>query len=129
MCPTVIGRIETRVATLILPALLATLISAIYGDEGWIVVIGLYLLLGVALDVCVYQWVIRWQPPWLTGALAVYEFVLLYLLVKTLRPGRPGFGEPDALPGLADWHPVFLYWLTWCIAITTKIVVLPLVSL
>src|SRR5262245_636862 len=122
MCPTVIGRIETRVATLILPALLATLISLAHGDEGWSVVIGRCLLLGVTLDVCVYQFVIRWQPPWLTGALAVYEFVLLYLIVKTLDPGQPGFGEPDALPGTADWHPIFLYWLTWTIAIATKIV-------
>jgi hypothetical protein len=73
--------------------------------------------------------VIRWQPPWPTGALALAEFVLLFVLVKTLQPGHPGYGEPDALPGVADWHPVALFWISWCLAIATKIVVLPLVSL
>jgi hypothetical protein len=59
MCPTAFGRVQTRVATLVLPALLATALSIAYGDEAWIVTIGLYLVMGVALDVLVYQWVIR----------------------------------------------------------------------
>src|SRR5712692_8919470 len=129
MCPTVVGRIETRVMTLAGPVLLASLLSILFRDEGWIVTIGMYLLMGVALDVLVYQWVIRWQPPWLTGVLAVSEFVLLFVLVKVFQPGQPGFGDPDPLPGSLDWHPVLLYWASWCIAIVTKIVVLPLVSL
>ena len=129
MCPTAFGRVQTRVATLVLPALLASALTIAYRDEGWIVTIGLYLVMGVALDVLVYQYVIRWQPPWLTGALALAEFVLLFILVKTLDPGHPGFGEPDALPGASDWHPVMLFWASWCLAIATKIAVLPLVSL
>jgi hypothetical protein len=129
MCPTTFGRVQTRVATLVLPALLASALTIAYSDEGWIVTIGLYLVMGVALDVLVYRYVIRWQPPWLTGALALAEFVLLFVIVKTLDPGHPGFGEPDALPGVSDWHPVVLFWVSWCLAIATKIVVLPLVSL
>jgi len=129
VCPTAFGRVQTRVATLVLPALLAAALSIAYRDEAWIVTIGLYLVMGVALDVLVYQWVIRWQPPWLTGALALAEFVLLFIILKTLDPGHPGFGEPDALPGVSDWHPVLLFWVSWCLAIATKIVVLPLLSL
>jgi len=129
MCPTTLGRIETRVATLFLPVLLATILSIATRDEGWVVTIGLYLMLGVALDVCIYQYLIRWQPPWLTGVLALVEFVLLFVLIKVLQPGQPGFADPNPLPGATDWHPVVLYWVSWCLAIGTKIVVLPLLFL
>jgi len=59
MCPTVLGRVQTRVATLIGPVILATILSLITGNEGWIVTIGIYLLMGVALDSAVYPYLIR----------------------------------------------------------------------
>jgi hypothetical protein len=117
MCPTTLGRVQTRWAILIVPAILATIVSLITGNAGWIVLIGVYFVLGVALDTAFYPFVIRWQPPWLTFTLAFGEFVLVFILAHVLKVG------------LTNVEAILLYWIVWWIAIWTKVVVLPLLSL
>ena len=117
MCPTPLGRVQTRTFILLLPALLGALLSLATGNEGWIVLIGIYLLMGVVLDVLFYPYVIRWQPPWLTGVLGVGEFVLLYVLGQV------------AEVGLSPLDAIWFYWVSWILAIGTKIAILPNVFL
>jgi len=131
MCPTYVGRIQTRTAVLVLPAILATILSLITQNEGWIVTIGIFYLMGIALDVTFYQYFIAWQPPWLTFVLAIAEFIILFVLLKLLLPGDPPYGVPPdvALVGADDWRPIALFWVSWLLAIFTRIVILPLLSL
>ena len=117
MCPTPVGRIETRVATLVLPALLATAVSLLTDRPDWIVLIGVFLLMGVALDAGLYSWLLKYQPPWMTGVLALGEFGLLYVLANVLQLE------------LTPTEAIGLYWVSWALATATRIVVLPIVSL
>lgn len=118
MCPTTLGRIETRVATITLPAIFAGILSIVQSRPSWIALIGLYLLLGVALDTFVYSWLFRYQPPWMTFVLAVAEFGLLYVLVVVL----------DDID-LSLTETIALYWVSWILAIWTKVALLPIFSL
>lgn len=129
MCPTLWGRVESRVFSLIGPIILATLVSLATWNPGWIITIGIYLVMGVTLDITVYARLIRWQPPWLTGVLAVGEFFILFILVKVLQPGRQPYGNPGVILGIQDWQPIALYWVSWMMATVTRIVIFPLVSL
>jgi hypothetical protein len=117
MCPTVLGRIHTRTAVLIGPAILGTILSLATGKAGFIVLIGIYYLVGVALDCGFYPFVIKWQPPWLTGVLGLGEFAIVYVLAQVLDVG------------LAPVDAVWFYWVSWLIAVWTGIVILPIVSL
>lgn len=118
MCPTILGRIETRVATITLPAIFAGILSIVQWNPNWIALIGLYLLLGVSLDVFVYSWLFRYQPPWMTFVLALAEFGLLYVLVVLLNDIHLSLTET-----------ILVYWVSWLLAIGTKIVLLPILLL
>jgi hypothetical protein len=117
MCPTPIGRIHTRVATIVGPALLGTVLSIVTGRPDWIVLIGVYLLLGVSLDAGVYSWVLKYQPPWMTGILALTEFGLLYVLANVLKLD------------LTPLEAIVLFWASWLLATATRIAILPIFSL
>jgi hypothetical protein len=117
MCPTVLGRVQTRTAILIGPAILGAVLSLLTGNEGFIVLIGIYYLVGVALDTSFYPFVIKWQPPWLTFVLGLGEFVIVYVLAQVLEVG------------LQPIDAVWFYWASWVMAVWTGIVILPIVSL
>jgi hypothetical protein len=118
MCPTTLGRIHTRVATLVfLPLVLALILWAITGNPNYIVLLGIYLLLGVALDVVVYAWAIKYQPPWMTFVLALAELGLVYATARILHIN------------LTTLEAIGFFWAAWLLAIATKIVLLPIVSL
>jgi hypothetical protein len=130
MCPTILGRLQTRVAVLVGPAILATILSILTENPGWIVTIGVYLIMGTVLDIAFYPFVIKWQPPWLTFVLAVGEFVILFVLVEILQPGAESIGgELVAREGFGRVGAIVLYWVSWVMAVATRIVVFPLLSL
>jgi hypothetical protein len=117
MCPTPLGRTQTRTAILVGPAILGLILSLVTGNEGWIVLIGIYLVMGTVLDILFYPAVIKWQPPWLTFLLAVGEFVILYVLSQVLEVG------------LTPAEAIVFYWVCWVMANWSKIVILPLLEL
>jgi hypothetical protein len=117
MCPTPVGRIHTRVATIVAPAILGVVLWIITGREDFLVLVGVYLLLGVSLDAGVYSWLIAYQPPWMTFVLALAELGLLYVLAQIL--------ELDLRP----WEAIVFYWACWILAIWSKLAALPIASL
>jgi hypothetical protein len=117
MCPSFLGRVQTRTAIIIGPAIFGAILSLITGNEGFIVVIGIYYLIGVALDTTVYPQIIKWQPPWLTFVLGLCEFVLVYVAAQVLEVG------------LQPIDAVWFYWVSWLMAVWTGIVILPIISL
>lgn len=125
MCPTPTGRIHTRTAAIILPALLALILSLITGYFDWLAIIGIYYVMGVFLDAAVYSWLFKYQPPWMTFVLAVAE--LGFLLVLTQVIARTGDG--GGLANVSILEAIIFYWAAWILAIpVTKIMLLPLVS-
>jgi len=105
------------VATITLPVVLGLIASLVTGNPEWLVLIGVFLLLGVALDAGVYSWLLKYQPPWMTGVLAVAELGLLLVLAAVLQLGI----QPLAA--------IVFYWAAWTLAIGTKIALLPIFSL
>jgi hypothetical protein len=120
MCPTPIGRIHTRIASIVLgPAVLGLILTLITGHLDWIVLVGVYLLIGVVLDTVIYPLVLKYQPPWMTFVLALVEYGLLLAVTQLLQ----GF------PNVSVLEATIFYWACWVLAALIKIVVLPIISL
>ena len=125
MCPTPTGRIHTRTATIFLPALLGLIVSLITGHWDWLVLVGVYYVMGIFLDTAIYSWLFRFQPPWMTFVLAIAELGLLLVLAMGIAQTNDG-----GLENVQVWEAVVFYWACWILAIPiTKVVLLPLISL
>jgi hypothetical protein len=124
MCPTPTGRIHTRTATIWLPALFGLIVSLVTGHFDWLVLIGVYYIQGIFLDTCVYSWLFRFQPPWMTFVLGIAELGLLLVFAGLLNKANGG------LEHVSVGEAVIFYWIAWILAIPlTKVVILPIVSL
>ena len=59
------------------PALLGPMLTLITGHPDWIVLVGVYLLMGVRSTPWSTPRLLKYQPPWMTFVLALVEFGLL----------------------------------------------------
>jgi hypothetical protein len=123
MCPTPIGRLHTRTAIFVGPAIIGLIFSLVSGHWDWLVLVGVYFMLAIFLDSAIYPWLLKWQPPWMGGVLAVAEFGLLLVLAGILNDKTGGLQHISI--GEAVWY----FWLLWVVAALTKIIVLPIASL
>ena len=117
MCPTPQGRVHTRVASMVLPGILGLILWLITSNPDWFVLIGVLLVLGVTLDSAIYVWAVKWQPPWMTGVLALWELGLLLILANLLKLDI----------GIVEG--IIFYVGAWLLFVFTKIVLLPIFSL
>jgi hypothetical protein len=125
MCPTPTGRIHTRTATILLPALFGLIVSLVTGHFDWLALIGIYYVMGIFLDTAVYSWLFHFQPPWMTFVLAIAELGLLLVLSQIIGNTADG-----GLTHVGIGEAIIFYWIAWILAIPiTKVVLLPLISL
>ncbi|MEK6328020.1 MAG: hypothetical protein AABM66_10945 [Actinomycetota bacterium] len=102
---------------MVLPGVLGVILWLVTGNPDWFVLIGVLLLLGVTLDSAIYVWAVKWQPPWMTGVLALVELGLLLVLANILKLDI----------GIVEG--IVFYIGAWLLFVFTKIVLLPIFSL
>jgi hypothetical protein len=125
MCPTPTGRIHTRTAAIILPFLFGLIVSLVTGHFDWLVLVGIYYIMGIFLDTAVYSWLFRFQPPWMTFVIAIGELGFLLVLSGVIAQTNNG-----GLEHVSIGEAIIFYWIAWILAIPiTKVVLLPLISL
>ncbi len=107
---TLIGRLQTRLFTLIGPLILAFLFAAFSGTHDYWTLFGLMAAVTLTLEVGLYGWLLSYQPRWVTLLLAVAEFFLLKWIMEWPYPLEIRLHTRQALEFyLPAW---LLSWLT-----------------
>lgn len=89
MAYTLSGRLQSRLASALLPLLAACVLSAALRDWWPLELAGLMLGVGLALDVLVYDRVLDYQPGWAAVPLGLLELAVVMLLARALGIGAP----------------------------------------
>lgn len=116
MCFSFVGRLQTRLVTLVGPLLLTWIFAAASGNVHYWLLFSVMLGLSLVLDAGLYGWLIAYQPRWLTLLLAGFEFMLLKWIVEWPYPLEIRLRTRQAL---------IFYLLCWLVIWITLHVLLP----
>jgi hypothetical protein len=117
MCFTPLGRIQTRLLSLVWPLGVTSVYATWQGASDYWTLFALMFIVALSLDFSVYRWVIRYQPRWLTIALGVFEFFVIANLLAAL---------PIVLIRLTMREMAEFYGVAWFGSWVTTQAVLPL---
>ena len=81
MCFTFLGRVETRLLSLIIPLYVTGAFAILQGNGDYWTLFGVMVVVALALDLGVYIWWIDYQPRWLTIALGAFEFLAIRQII------------------------------------------------
>jgi hypothetical protein len=81
MCFTLKGRLTARLVSLFGPALAALVFSLATGRSDYWALFVFMAVVGLLLDVSLYNWLIGYQARWLTILLGVFEYFILHEVV------------------------------------------------
>jgi len=89
VCFSVAGRLQTRLVALVVPALLAIVLSAYTGDPRYYTMLIVMVLVAFDLDLYVYPRLIGYGTRWQTYALGLVEFLITLTIVRVLAGSLP----------------------------------------
>ncbi len=89
MSYTLRGRLESRLAAVLLPLAFAAALAAVLPAWWPVELAALMVAVGLALDAAVYHPLLRYQPGWLALPLGVLELVAVMVLALALDVGAP----------------------------------------
>jgi len=81
MCFTFLGRVETRLLSLVIPLYVTGAFALLQGNGEYWTLFGVMVTIALALDLGVYNWWIYYQPRWLTLVLGTFEFLAIRQVV------------------------------------------------